>query len=487
VQRALLLEGADILAQRTVATVELPAAAVVFVVSGSDDAANTVSALEQCAQLLAPCTPQGLQSLRAADAAAAAMELGSDKAGQPRLDSRDTRSCPDCRSTNAGSLRPAQHEHGASDAAYAMLDTAPLPWPSLLHAPGIAPVPVVLQAVTPAMLEDVSPCSARSTASACHTKLVCTSTTREAGATGATGAAVDEPGARALQQTAAVMAEPSEQQHLNSKVPGGEGAAGSTVRMCQPTFKLARSAVDALTAACVEWQQSSVAAARVRECAEHPRGIASVAPTAGVAPVASAGDGRPEANAAARRRRRSEEGREQQAGAGSSREAKRRRQQQGQLAGGERPRSPLFQQSLSREDLSREEGETVSYEDPAAAGDWPTWGAGVAGCGAWGGPEDAGDWAEDWQSAFEQQAGMPPWEYFQQWAASGGGEHIRAGSTPGYPGSRPARSAYQSWAEQQAAHYRQASNWQSLALPESAAGYECIFDVLVAFSCMRLV
>ena len=239
-QRALLLHGAAALAEKRVATHTRPLAAVVFVATGSDDTASTVQTLRDCARLLAPCTPAGWKALqqrhqqartlkqtstakatvgRVPDDAAKQADTGLKAAVDAgRIDKHPRRRQP--QGSEMGNI--AQGHGTTQHPGYVLAGEAPAEWACLLDADGAMPVPVVLQAVTPSMLADMTPGSVRSTAFALHTKL---STRLHAHASHSGGGTLNCVPATAPDSMAKVARDP----HSTGAV---------TAQLCLPAFKL---------------------------------------------------------------------------------------------------------------------------------------------------------------------------------------------------------------------------------------------------------
>ena len=175
VQRALLLNAADVLASGHTIRTTRPSAAVVFIACPEDDAHAVLHFLQQCACLLAPCTLCGFDTLRASDRNARHNAACSDvPASAPDVAAVGIAASPSAAAAaTASHVQPGSTQrYGAAAAnAHTATTAAPAPWCSLLMDAGARPVPVVLQAITPAMLADVHVRSTRSAAFATYAKL----------------------------------------------------------------------------------------------------------------------------------------------------------------------------------------------------------------------------------------------------------------------------------------------------------------------------
>jgi hypothetical protein len=194
IQRSLLLSDTPYLSQPT-SNASQCQQTVVFVVTDGNAPATVLSSLHLCAELLAPCTHAGLSELRHRFSEQAPGN-GTQGLRDPTIHSSETPGAckvgdtvnvakrqrnlrhkslgPSCESSCESSRKDAQAgKYGLAARPGHKPDEqhVPQPWKTLLQCPTLASSGVVLQAITPAMLADVTVCAPRATAFSVHSKL----------------------------------------------------------------------------------------------------------------------------------------------------------------------------------------------------------------------------------------------------------------------------------------------------------------------------
>jgi hypothetical protein len=198
IQRSLLLGEAPDIAQPTFSPTR-SSQVVIFVVTDTNAPAAVLSSLHLCAQLLAPCTRAGQSELRrnVSETSASTQSQSSHEAAHHSPEASgsvqpaDAANAAKCQHSVGGKatmpsytkslhmsgketvndVHSGRYSTAGGPGHKAHIHCAPQPWRTLLEGQALATRGVVLQAITPAMLEDVAVCAPKATAFAVHSKL----------------------------------------------------------------------------------------------------------------------------------------------------------------------------------------------------------------------------------------------------------------------------------------------------------------------------